>query len=814
MLGSLQALSIMRNWNFTPDHPIFLTLAADVRLNSTSYINDQIWELKLGNSEPPSISLETNFGLRARLCRIFPRFIHKGVVVNDPAHFSRPITIHHYYPNYIDLSFKPFSSINVRLEYWVPNSQVIAGRTLLTNTSHEACEVQLEWAELLLTSAEGSRMAWAEIGMNNVLAGKTADLSPVLFLTGGAKAGNSPYPSLNILLDLPPDGEHKVQWVHASLDEMSASYNLIKDIISLNWDRELARITRINSRQLDIQTGNQDWDTAFLLSQNIAYQLFLHSSQLNKAPSFVTVRRPDQGFSLLKDGSDYNHLWNGQTSNDSYYLTNILLPSSPDLVKGLLDNFLEIQTMQGEIDWKPGLGGQLSQILATPFLAIMTLQLFEVTGEIGYLRTVYPKLLSFFLSWFSTTHDRDGDLIPEWDQTIQTGFEDLPLFSQNHPWSLGADISTVEGPDLCSYLYRECLSLLAIAKLINNPDSIGQLESIAANLKSMVEQSWNDQYACYLYRDRDSHFSTPNETLGNHNGPGTIDIHEEFLQPVRPVIHLAIYNEINSQIQIFIHGSGSTGAHRVEHIPFNKIHWHVKSGFVTSEYSYSAIERIEVNGIQPEDSVRIQSVDLTCLDQSLLLPLWAGIPSSDRAKILINLTIMNKKKFLGSYGLRTCINFPGRSVVPEEYFGSHLPWTALIIDGLIQYGERNKAAEVFTRLMKPIVKTLKADMTLHQSYHSETGKALGAQNSLTGLIPIRTFLNILGVNIINNSKVEISGHNPFPWPVTIKFQGLTVVRHLKKTIVFFPDGQNSIIDNNEHQVINWKKSSINGLKSQ
>ena len=113
--------------------------------------------------------------------------------------------------------------------------------------------------------------------------------------------------------------------------------------------------------------------------------------------------------------------------------------------------------------------------------------------------------------------------------------------------------------------------------------------------------------------------------------------------------------------------------------------------------------------------------------------------------------------------------------------------------------------------MKPVVKTLKADMTLRQSYHSETGKALGAQNSLTGLIPIGAFLNILGVNIITNSKVEISGHNPFPWPVTIKFQGLTVLRNLKKTIIIFPDGQTGIIANDEHQIISWENSSGNGI---
>src|SRR5512137_2086046 len=114
----------MHLWNFTPEHPITLTLAADARLNPTDYTNDQIWQLNLGNSDPPAISLETTFGLRARLCRIFPRFLFNGQVVNDPKHFSHPITIQKYYPSYICLQFKPFSCINVKLEYWVPGSHV------------------------------------------------------------------------------------------------------------------------------------------------------------------------------------------------------------------------------------------------------------------------------------------------------------------------------------------------------------------------------------------------------------------------------------------------------------------------------------------------------------------------------------------------------------------------------------------------------------------------------------------------------------------------------------------------------------------
>jgi hypothetical protein len=37
--------------------------------------------------------------------------------------------------------------------------------------------------------------------------------------------------------------------------------------------------------------------------------------------------------------------------------------------------------------------------------------------------------------------------------------------------------------------------------------------------------------------------------------------------------------------------------------------------------------------------------------------------------------------------------------------------------------------------------------------------------------------------------VVITGFNPFPWPVTIKYRGMTVLRQKEKTLVIFPDGQ-------------------------
>lgn len=797
----------MHDLNLTPDHPIYLPLAADARLSPTDYTNDQIWELNLGNSEPPAITFQTTFGLRARFCRIFPRFILNGQVISDPARFHQPVTIHQYYPNYIKLSFKPFPGVNVIHEYWVPSSHVIAGRTKMVNISHDACQIQIEWAEVLVPNPDGNRMSIQEIGLTTILSGETEDLSPVLFLYGGAQAGKSPFPSLYLSSIIPPRSEQVALWAHASLNDMTSSFELAKDVCSKNIDMEVAQISRVNSQRMEIQTGNQDWNTALYLGQTMVDQLFLQSTEACKAASFVGARNPDQGFSLHKIGSDYNHLWSGQSPLDTYYLTNFLLPTSPGLLKGLLDNFLATQAAQGEIDFKPGLGGQRSQLLATPLLGLVAWKYFEYTDDIEYIKSIFPKLLQFFYSWFTTAHDRDSDFVPEWDQIVQTGYEENPLFSHLKDSPAGIDISTVESPDLCSYLFQECQSLILIAKQLAKDKVTIKLKSIAETLNTMVEQSWSDEQACFLYRDRDSHKSPPMEHLGKLMGAGVIELHREFLYPVRPVIHIKSKIEGTRPVQIYIHGTSINDAHRVDHIPAYKVHWHLNSGYLTSEYVYKTIEQIEITGILPDDEVYIQTPNLHFIDQTLLLPIWAGIASEEKAKILINSTIMNKKKFLSPFGIRSRIDFQDLDEIPEEYPTINLLWESMVLEGLIRNGERKKAAELFARTMKAIVHSLKTDMTFHKFYHSETGKPLGAKNTLTSVIPIGLLLNILGIKIVNSSKVEIVGSNPFPWPVTIKFRGLTVVQQEKKALLIFSDGQNITVDNDQPKIISRRKQT-------
>jgi hypothetical protein len=138
---------------------------------------------------------------------------------------------------------------------------------------------------------------------------------------------------------------------------------------------------------------------------------------------------------------------------------------------------------------------------------------------------------------------------------------------------------------------------------------------------------------------------------------------------------------------------------------------------------------------------------------------------------------------------------------PEGFSWVNLLFNSFILSGLIRYGDQKKAAELFTRIMNAVVMSLNTDLKLHRLYHGETGKPVGTANTLTSLVPISLFLKILGIKIVNSTKIEITGSNPFPWPVTIKFRGLTVVQHKDKALIIFPDGQTVTTDNKQAQII-------------
>lgn len=792
----------MRNWNLKPGTPLPLLLGTDIRFSATDYCNDHTWELSPGSGEPPALALQTTYGLRARMLRIFPRFVEGDASAVDPSTFSSPLTVTRFFPNLISVTFSPLPGINVEIDYWVPDPYVITARAKITNAGAKPRNLRLEWAAMLNPLSGGQRMMPVDVGQTHVLSGHTEGIVPVFYLSSNAQPGSGPFTSLTLDFELSPKESAFTTWALGSLSDTTSSFELARQTTTRNWDAEIARILRINDNFIEVHTGDPSWDLAFTLAQYRALGLLLHATPKLNHPSYVATRLPDTGFSYRGDGSDYSHLWNGQTPLETYYLVSQLLPAYPDFAKGLLLNFLDTQTPEGFIDWKPGLAGQRSQVLATPLLASLAWRIYKTTEDKAFLEHVYPRLLAFVQHWFDAEYDRDADGIPEWNHPMQTGLDEHPLFSSWHSWSPGIDIASVESPDLCSFLYQECTLLVQIAKLVDRPDTISPLQAIADHMKTVVEASWNQNSACYHYWDRESHQSVKQEILGTQLGPGEFAINRSFEQPARLQVDIQTSDEATRPLQIYIHGSTPSGGHRVEKIDGEDLHWRMGRCKVTSERIYSALEHIVFHGLVESDQVTISTVGHMSMDITNLLPLWAGIPDHERANNLLKHTLSNPKTFWRGYGLPACAeNHPQGSEAESYCKNIYLPYNCLIGEALVRYGQYARAGALVTRLMKAVTSCMQKEGAFRRTCNAKTGLGSGERNTLSALPPLGLFLEVLGVRIINPRRLILSGSNPFPWPVTVKYQGLTVLRQKHKTMVIFPDGTNITLKNGKTQLV-------------
>ena len=789
----------MKNWNLGSQDPGAYTIAADARCGVTDYTNDHIWELRFSEGDPPALAIQTNFGLRAKNLRLFPRFAEGDTAIIDPAAFNKPPTVHRFYPNYIFVSFAPFEGIDVKIEYWVPDSIILAGRIRITNSRLISRNIRVQLAALLLPSDEGQRMAHYEMEATTILKGQTGSIFPVIFMTGGPELSAGPYPALSIAMDLAPGAMRELNWVQVADDTPDKSFQKARKTAARKWDPEIARLDVLNQGLVEIITGDKEWDAAFALSQKCALGLLVGPTQHLPNLSCVSSRLPHQGFSSLGNGSDYDHLWNGQTPLDVYHLSKILLPGFPHLVTGLLRNFLETQTQSGFIEFKPGLAGQRQRIMATPILVDLAWQIYDSTEDIDFLINIFHQLNDYVNAWFNYLQDRDGDGIPEWARPSQSGFEDHPVFSHVNPWAQGGDISKIESPSLCAFLYNEIQRLKEISEVIKQSGSHTGLDALADNLLSALEASWDDLDGIYRNWDRESHFSPNGESLGHLVGPGTILINREFSYPVRISVRLIAKAEIPNSFKAFIHGISASGNYRIESILLDQFRWHAFQGYGSSEQIYKQIENIEVIGLQPEDQIVFEVLDLSMMDHTQLLPLWAGIPDDNKARKMIEKTVTNPGLFWKPFGLMACPyeatdeNHPCQSV--------HLIWNNFIGEGLIRYGYRQEAADLVSRIMKGIISNLKTNKSFYNYYHAITGRGQGERNVLSGLFPVKLFLEVLGVRIISPSKVYITGKNPFPWTVTLRYQELIIKREFHRTKITFPGGQSAIIKNNNPRLI-------------
>lgn len=782
----------MRDWSLTAGDPLYLTLAADSRLCKPDYVNDHIWEVALDSGEPAAIALQTTFGLRARSMRIFLRFTEGANVVTNPNAFINKPSLRRFYPNFLTLNFVPFENLSAATDFWVPESHALAGRITLTNKTNVTRQLKLEVCAQL-APLDGQTLIATQHQSINILAGQTSGITPVIFMTGGPKPGPGPYPSLLLDLELGPGSTRTLAFASAALDTIPEAFELARKTTARAWEAEKTRIEMLQaSEELEIQTGDPDWDAALAFSQKAAHALFFNGNEHIPNSSFVQARHIDHGYSRKGDGTDYPPAWSGQTLLESYYIASIL-QGAPHVTRNLIVNFLATQNEDGEIDGKPGLAAQRGKLLAAPLLASLTWKYYQATHDEDFLLEVFSKLVKFFWSWFSPAHDRNRDGAPEWDHLLQTGFDDNPIFDVWHPWSQGLDISLVHSPALEAMLYREAQTLVKIANKLGKPaDETGLIQSQAEKIRESIAASWNPNQSFYAYRDRETGLVSTGKVIAKRKGDGNLRPKYESETPIRLLIEVQTKSPAAKRPEVQISEYFTKTKGETEIILGHQFQWRTGGLVATSQNTYKRIGRIEVTGLDEKDKINIHSIDTTGEDITLALPMWAQIPDQQKAHALIGRNILTAERFDRPFGLPSLPASPD----PEADTVSmsvHFPWNQLIGEGLLAHGFRAEATRLTAHMLNAVIQNLKQNRAFYQRYHAESGAGIGERNALQGFAPVGLFMQALGVTILSATRVKLEGKNLYPWPVTIKYKGMTIVRASEQTVVTFVNGESVIV---------------------
>ncbi|HLF00347.1 MAG TPA: hypothetical protein VI547_00075, partial [Anaerolineales bacterium] len=133
--------------------------------------------------------------------------------------------------------------------------------------------------------------------------------------------------------------------------------------------------------------------------------------------------------------------------------------------------------------------------------------------------------------------------------------------------------------------------------------------------------------------------------------------------------------------------------------------------------------------------------------------------------------------------------------------GVWLMWNTMIGEGLADNGYTSEAAELIKRIMEAMLFTLRNEKAFREAYNCDKLEGLGERDYLWGVAPVHLFLRTVGVRIVSPHKVWVRGFNPFPWPVTVRWKGVSVAKTETATVVKFPSGRVVTIANETEQVV-------------
>jgi len=787
----------IRRWHLDSNAPYCLHIAADARLSSTDYHNDQIWEVLPGSGESPALALQSRLGGRAGLLSLVPMWIHDGRSIYQAQAYSRPPYLTGFAPGYLRFEAALTPHLALQTEYWAMDSHAIGVRFTLANVHTEPLDVELHVIAFVGINNKEQRLI--PLPMASALSlGKIGNLQPVLLLEDGQVESEAPSkPKLKRAFTIAGRKKLVVRLVHAGTEAVNQSLALAQKWLQVDWNAAFDQIDSNAQAIPQVETGDADTDATISFAYRELVQSFLKATSSLPYPSFVATREPGRGSNINDKG------WNGQSSTLAYLEGLGIASVDATLAQGIIGNYLAVQQNDGWIDNKPGLAGQKQNFLCMPILARLSWGIFQYTEDSQFLKDSFPKLLKFFQRWLQPDLDKDADGLPKWQNEVQTGYVFTPTFATWQAWGEGADIRTLETPDLLAYLLSEAKSLKEIAYYLRDADAEKQMDEHIARLETALESLWNNDLGRYAYRDRDTHLTTSRvDIIKDARGMDELLPAEKLNPPNRLVVRVSGGVNLQPKMTLKLDGFDLNNKPISEKASGEQFVWAGGRGVYTSKNAFSQIDRVTFEGLSRVYRVDVHTVDSSRLDMNALLPLWSASVPPEHLEALMPL-LADPNHFWRESGL-SMNSAQDKNFDPKNADGSGgvwLYWLTLIGEALIELGHMEQATELLQRILRVQTQVLKTKKRFSEFYNSDSAEGLGEPTNIAGIVPLHLLMRVIGVRVISNTKVWVGGKFTWAKPVTIQQRGVQVERHEAETKITFPSGYSVTVNGDDWQEV-------------
>lgn len=743
---------------------------------------DQVWILNLDCKDPYPFCLTTTYGLRAKSVRLFPNLIHENRRISKPKDFSLLPRVIEYSPASISIEAEYQNQIKFLFSCFFIEPEVLVGNSQIRNLTETQIDITLQLALNLVPMGKGEPSHPEKVGNNQFITGYTDNLEPVLYMTGGPTAISNPFPALSIQLNLLPSSAQQLSWTLVSKETKSQSFERAKKIITSDWQNGFhAHIMEHKGLTIGIKTGEPEWDSAFFLSQVNAKTHFLEYIKEPGIPHFIKIRLPDS--SSISDNLDSKS--KTLTNLELNHLCQVLLPAEIDNAIYLIENQIKIQI--ANLERNPGNNNYETIYKGCPLLASLLLEIYEINQDIRLLERSFPDLCKLYQLWIiDPVSGTEMDNL-HWESPTQLQI-DSGLFSFDiwESYSRGLDIKKVESPALYAMLLKESKALSKISKILGERSEMRYFNHRVKEFQQRLEDCWQEKMCQYGYQDINTHLCSSGETVYQDHVSSEVEIHQNFTKPQRLHCQIFASDEYTRACRIRIKGKSSKGEPIEEVFKSPGLLWVSGRAHLTSKYLYQEIETLSFEGLNLQDEFILETVDLTQTDITCLLPFWADGGMEKHLQEMSS-TLLDSHNDLLSIGIPE--TWEGERPLPEDLpLRVNVLWNTLILEGLANYGESQKAAEIFTNIMRGIVHGLKDYDGFFPLFDSNTVQPVGQYNAISGLVPIHLFLIIAGIKLLSPTKVALWGSNPFPWPIEINWKGLSLWKEGDHTRITFPNG--------------------------